>query len=93
MPQIMEEIGELIVECSATDHGGTRGSFQRVQGAAVYGGLFGELSVGWGFVHFSRSSRSSGVERQFSEPSMAKSSLPSMGSSTMNFSDEWTYTC
>ena len=27
--------------------------------------------------HFSRSSRLSGVERQFSEPSMAKSSLPS----------------
>ena len=27
--------------------------------------------------HFSRSSRSSGVERHFSEPSMAKSSLPS----------------
>ena len=27
--------------------------------------------------HFSRSSRSSGVDRQFSEPSMAKSSLPS----------------
>ena len=27
--------------------------------------------------HFSRSSRSSGVERHFSEPSMVKSSLPS----------------
>ena len=27
--------------------------------------------------HFSRSSRSSGVEREFSEPSMVKSSLPS----------------
>ena len=29
------------------------------------------------FPHFSRSSRSSGVQRQFSEPSMIKSSLPS----------------
>ena len=27
--------------------------------------------------HFSRSSRSSGLERHFSEPSMVKSSLPS----------------
>ena len=27
--------------------------------------------------HFSRPSRSSGVDRQFSEPSMTKSSLPS----------------
>ena len=66
----MEEIvEELIVDPSATDYGGTRGSLQRVQGAAVYGGIFGELAVGWGFVHFLRSSRSSGVERQFFEPS------------------------
>ena len=53
MPQIMEEIvEELIVDPSATDHGGTRGSLQRVQGAAVYGGIFGELAVGWGFCAF-----------------------------------------
>ena len=51
------------MEFSATDHGGKRGSFQRVRGAAVYGGIFGDSAVGWGFVHFSRSSRSSGVER------------------------------
>ena len=54
MQQIMEEIvGELIVECSATDHGGNRGSFQQVRGAAVYGGVFGESAVGWFFRGFS----------------------------------------
>ena len=40
-----------------------------------YGGDEGFFSAFLG--HFSSSSRSSGVERQFSEPSMAKSSLPS----------------
>ena len=45
------------------------------------GGVYGGLAV-VGFFrsemqHFSRSSRSSGVERHFSEPSVAKSSLPS----------------
>ena len=44
------------------------------------GGVYGGLAVD-GFNHemwhFSRSSRSSGVERHFSEPSMAKSFLPS----------------
>ena len=39
------------------------------------------MAVGGGFsaalTHFSRSSRSSGVERQFLERSMVKSSLPS----------------
>ena len=70
MPQIMEEIvGELIVDFSATDHGGSRESFQRVRGAAVYGGVFGESAVGWGSGHFSRSSGCPGVERQFFEPS------------------------
>ena len=53
MPQIMKEIvGELIVDFSATDHGGNRGSFQRVRGAAVYGGVSGESAVGWGFASF-----------------------------------------
>ena len=53
MPQIMEEIvEELIVDLSATDHGGNRGSFQRVQGAAVYGGLYGVSAVGCGFLGF-----------------------------------------
>ena len=40
-----------------------------------YGG--GDRVFSAGLTHFSRSSRSSGVERQFSEPSMVKSSLPS----------------
>ena len=44
-----EIVEELIVDLSATDHGGNRGSFQRVQGAAVYGGLFGVSAVGWFF--------------------------------------------
>ena len=33
---------------------GNRGSFQRVQGAAVFGGLFGVSAVGWGFWVFFR---------------------------------------
>ena len=54
MPQIVEEIvGELIVDFSATDHGRNRGSFQRVRGAAAYGGVFGESAVGWFFSRIS----------------------------------------
>ena len=47
---------------------------RRVRFQHGYGGDEGFLAL---FCHFSRSSRSSGVERQFSEPSMVKSSLPS----------------
>ena len=46
MPQIMKEIvEELIVDPSATDHGGNCGGVQRVRGAAVYGGFFGVSAV------------------------------------------------
>ena len=35
------------MDFSATDHGGNRGSLQRVRGAAVYGGIFGVSAVGF----------------------------------------------
>ena len=71
MPVVVNDrCSELIVDSSATDHGGNRGSFQRVQGAAVYGGLFGVSAVGWGFwAFFSRSSGRPGVSASFFEPS------------------------
>ena len=67
--------------------GGLRFQFiARVSGTFQFATETGTLSAGyggdeWGFSaflgHFSRSSRSSGVERQFSEPSMMKSSSSS----------------
>ena len=40
------------MDFNATDHERNRGSFQRVRGAAVYGGVLGESAVGWGFWAF-----------------------------------------
>ena len=73
------------MDSSATDHERNRGGadcgfqchrswrkswkFSAGSGSRSLWRYFGELAVGWGFVHFSRSSRSSGVERQFFEPS------------------------
>ena len=67
-----EIVEELIVDLSATGHGGNRGSFQRVQGAAVYGYLIGVFG-GWMGVFglFSRSSGRPGrpgVSASFSSP-------------------------